>query len=106
MAQTKKEKIFADGMYFDKRDQAPAYVVGGVSFKVAEFIQFLQKHETNAGYVNIDIKQSQKGNYYCELNQWKPVKDTVKEEEKNQEDLNNLGTIEYPENDNSEEIPF
>lgn len=102
----KKEKVFADGMYFDRNDNAPVYVIGCASFKVAQFIKFLQTHETNAGYVNVDIKQSQKGSYYCELNQWKPIKDKVKEEEKNQEDLNNLGTIEYPEGDSSEEIPF
>lgn len=102
-----QEKIFADGIFFQKRDGAPSFIVGSLSLKVAELIPFLQKHELNSGYVNIDIKQSQKGGYYCELNTWKPTKEPVKEETKNQSELNNMDTIEYPEEEiNPDDIPF
>ncbi len=101
------EKIFADGMHFQKRDGAPTFVVGQVSFKVPEVIPFLNKHQNNAGYVNVDIKISQGGKYYMELNTYKPTNNVVKQEERNQSELNNLDTIEYPEEQiNPEDIPF
>lgn len=98
------DKIFAKGLYFDKKEKAPSYVVGALSIKVSEFIQFLNENQNNAGYCNIDLKQAKNGKYYAELNQWQPVKDKVKEEESNQEALNN---IEYPTEDiDPEDIPF
>lgn len=105
------EKIFADGMHFQRRDGAPTFVVGQVSFKVPEAIPFLTRHQNNAGYVNVDIKISQGGKYYIELNTYKPsnnpANSPVRQEEKNQSDLNELDTIEYPEEQfNAEDIPF
>lgn len=104
-----KEKTFVSGMYFEKKDTAPVYVIGSLSLKVGEVVPFLQLHEKKSGYVNVDIKQAQSGKYYCELNTWIPQKDKVKEEETNQTELNNMGSdkIEYPEEDiNPDDIPF
>lgn len=71
----KKEKIFADGFRFTKpREGAPEFVKGNLNIKVAEAIAFLQKHEKNGGWVNIDLKKSAKGNLYLELNDWTPMK--------------------------------
>ena len=50
------KKIFADGFSFKRRD---------------EEVAFLNSNAKN-GWVNIDIKQSQKGTYYCELDTWVP----------------------------------
>ena len=67
----KKEKIFANGMSFKKRrDTAPEWIRAHISFKVDDFIDFLTQYEDN-GWVNVDLKESKSGNYYCELNQWK-----------------------------------
>lgn len=110
-----KEKIFANGMYFDKKEGSPVYVIGSLALKVSEVIPFLQLHEKVSGYVNIDIKQAKGGKYYCELNTWVPKESSVTEEEDNQARLNNLDTantgdtdtLEYPEEDiNNEDIPF
>lgn len=70
----KKEPIFAKGLYFQKREQAPSYVVGALSVKVAEFSAFIAQNQNNAGYCNIDIKQSKGGKYYAELNTFTPQK--------------------------------
>ena len=100
-----KEKIFADGIYFEKREGAPSFVIGSLSMKVAEVVPFLQMHEKKSGYVNVDIKQSQGGKYYCELNVWQPK--PVNEVEENQAKLNNMDTVEYPTEDiNPDEIHF
>jgi len=69
-----KEKVFADGMIFKKpREGAPDFVKGAIAVKVDEFKAFLDKHNNN-GWVNIDLKKSQGGKLYLELNDWKPEK--------------------------------
>lgn len=72
----KQEKIWADGLRFElpnevTKEKAP-WIKGKISVKVPEFIAFIKKYENNAGYVNIDLKKSEKGTYYLELNNWKP----------------------------------
>lgn len=100
------EKQFTKGFYFKKHEKAPSFVVGQLSIKVPDAIPFLEENQSNAGYVNIDIKLSKNGTYYCELNTWKPTKDTASEDQSNQEKLNNE-TVEYPEDTiNPEDIPF
>lgn len=105
-----QEKIFAEGIYFDKKEKAPSYVVGSLSFKVGPAVEFLQKYVKQTGYVNVDIKLSANGKYYCELNTWVPDKSNVQEEESNQEKLNNMDKedkVEYPKDDiNPDDIPF
>lgn len=65
MAQ-EQEKIFADGFIFKRNPKAPTFVVGRVSMKVEEAINFLKTHEKN-GWVNVDIKEARSGNHYIEL---------------------------------------
>jgi|TARA_R110001592_G_scaffold48991_3_gene153340 hypothetical protein len=64
-----KEKIFAEGFSFKKRENSPDWIIGNQAIKVDEAIAFLQANQKK-GWVNIDIKQSQKGTYYCELDTW------------------------------------
>lgn len=94
------DKIFAQGIFFERRDSAPDYVIGSLSFKVSEAIAFLETYRTNAGYVNCDIKVSKEGKKYVELNQWKPEKPKSLQEPKEEP------TIEYPEDDISDQVPF
>jgi len=72
-----EDKIFADGFFFKKKDQAPDFVVGKMSIKVEEAVVFL-KANVKTGWVNLDIKQSKSGKYYFELDTWvaKPKNDT------------------------------
>ena len=66
------EKIFADGMRFEPPgEKAPEWVKGKISILAPKFIEFLQKHQNEKGWLNLDVKQSQKGGYYVELNTWK-----------------------------------
>jgi len=68
-----EEKIFADGFLFKRNDNAPQFVVGSQSIKVDEAVAFLKANAKN-GWVNLSIKQSKGGNYYCELDTWEPKK--------------------------------
>jgi hypothetical protein len=66
-----QEKVFAEGFVFKRNEKAPDFVVGSVSVKVDEAIAFLKKHEKN-GWMNMDVKTSQGGKYYMELNTFEP----------------------------------
>lgn len=65
------EKIFATGFSFKRNQNSPDFVVGKVSMKVDEAVAFIQSKQKN-GWVNLDIKQGQGGNYYLELDTWEP----------------------------------
>ena len=64
-----KPKVFADGFSFKRQENAPEWVIGRQSVKVDEAVEFLKTHQKN-GWVNIDVKQSKAGGYYCELDTW------------------------------------
>ena len=65
------EKVFTDGFIFKRKENAPEFVVGSQSINVNDAIAFLQANQKN-GWVNLDIKQSKNGKYYCELDTWQP----------------------------------
>lgn len=100
------EKQFTKGFFFKRNAKAPEYIIGQLSVKVEDAITYLQENKSETGYVNIDIKLSKGGVYYCELNTWKPTKDQATEEQSNQAKLNNE-PMQYPNEDiKPEDIPF
>ncbi|QDP68146.1 MAG: hypothetical protein Unbinned1473contig1000_24 [Prokaryotic dsDNA virus sp.] len=67
----KKDIVFADGFILKRNDNAPDFVVGRLSIKVEEAVSFLNEKESN-GWVNLELKRSKSGGFYCELDTWKP----------------------------------
>jgi len=65
------DKIFADGFIFKRNEKAPDFVVGNISVKVEDATAFLRKHAKN-GWVNLQIKNSQGGKPYIELDTFEP----------------------------------
>lgn len=65
------EKVFAEGIIFKRNEKAPDFVVGAMSVKVEEAVPFLQANAKN-GWVNLQVKQSQAGKYYIELDTFEP----------------------------------
>lgn len=79
MEPTKKEKVFAAGAIFKRKNEnAPDFVKGHISIKVDEFTAFIAKHN-NKGWVNLDLKESQGKKLYLELNEWKPKDKTTED---------------------------
>lgn len=66
-----QEKIFADGFVFKRNEKAPDFVVGSISVKVEEATAFLRNNAKN-GWVNLQVKTSQGGKYYVELDTFEP----------------------------------
>jgi len=67
-----QEKIFAKGFNFKRSDSAPEWLVGKVSINVNQFIDFL-KANAEGEWVNLKVAQGKQGNYYAELDTWKPT---------------------------------
>jgi hypothetical protein len=65
------ETKFLDGFIVkNPHGNAPEFVVGKISIKVADAIKSLRENETN-GWVNLDIKKSKQGKLYAQINEWK-----------------------------------
>lgn len=105
----KKEAIFPDGFIFKgPRQGAPEFIKAAISIKVSQFIPFLEKHSKN-GWVNLDVKKSQKGSLYVQLDDWKSSKDTEEQEELAKHDAGQKDTVNVPKGAdeiNPEDIPF
>ena len=83
MKEQQPEKQFAKGFYYDNpAENAPSFLIGKISVKVSDAVAFLQQHENNAGYVNLDILMPKEGSRpYLALNTWKAEKpESLKEE--------------------------
>jgi hypothetical protein len=97
------DKIFASGLIYKlPREGAPEYVKAAISIKTEEFTRFLEEHTKPDGWVNIDVKESQGGKLYAELNTYgvgRPARPERQEEERHAPD--------YPSEEiNPDDIPF
>ena len=65
------KKYFPKGLYYkEPHPNAPDFVKGKVSIKVDEFKQYL--NNVKGEYLNVDLKVSQDGKPYAEVDTWKP----------------------------------
>ena len=48
----KQEKVFADGFSFKMNANSPEWVVGGLSLKADQAIEFIKNNQSN-GWVNL-----------------------------------------------------
>ena len=68
------ENKFVNGLFFRKpHPKAPTYIIGKLSAKRDDLIAFLQSQEGD--WVNMEIKESAKGNLYIALDEFKPRSD-------------------------------
>ena len=66
------EKIFAAGVYFKPPHQnAPDFVKGSISIKLADFSAFVKEHR-DGEWMNLKVLESRNGKMYVELDTWKP----------------------------------
>jgi len=69
------EKEFIDGLFVKApRPGAPDFVKGAISIKRADLGNWLRNKQTDDGWINLDIKESKAGKWYCEVNNFKPEK--------------------------------
>ncbi len=86
--------IFIDGMRISKpNEKAPEFIKLNISIKVDDFIAFAKQHAVK-GWLNIDVKKSQKGVLYSALNTYQKKDEGVDEEAK--DDTTPLSEIDFP----------
>jgi len=67
------DTVFAQGMFIQERKPTtPQFVLGKFSFKADEFINTLNQHRNQAGYVNVTMMQSKGGKAYLAIDTWQP----------------------------------
>lgn len=97
------DKKFIDGLWANKpHEKAPDFVKTELSIDLTRFgpwVKEWKQANPNEKYLKITVKESQKGEFYAEVNEWKPNPDAAKEAK-----AAAGGTPEYPEFD--QDIPF
>lgn len=68
------DKVFVDGMVVKRHEKAPDFVICNLSLKGKELVEFMRQHQKD-GWVNVQIKRSQGGKLYAELDTWEPKPD-------------------------------
>ena len=68
-----QEVEFVNGLFVKPpREGAPDFVKGSVSINRADLGNWLRNKQTDDGWINIDVKVSKAGKWYCSVNNWKP----------------------------------
>lgn len=80
-------KVFANGIIFKRNDNTPQWIVGKLSIKEKDAIEFIKEHSKN-GWLNLDIKESykDKSKYYLELDTYQKA-EVSQEPKANNDDL-------------------
>lgn len=71
---SENQRTFAEGFIFKRSEKAPDFVIGRISIKVDEAIEFLKKNQKN-GWVNLQAKTGRSGQPYLELDTYEPKGD-------------------------------
>lgn len=87
------EKEFAKGLYFKpKHQKAPDFVLGGLSIKRVDLIEWLNSKPDE--WINLQIKNSKENKLYIEVDNWKPEKEQELNQKNKIED--DLGSSDLP----------
>jgi len=85
------DRDFVNGMIIKKpNDNAPEWVKAKMSIKLDDFKSWIGgfvKANPDDEWINIDIKESQKGTLYAERDTWKPEKKAAAPQAKSDEDI-------------------
>ena len=67
---------FVPGLYAQRNDKAPDYVLCGLSYptdSLEQHINWLREQASKGGkYINVSIKRSKAGKVYAALDTWEP----------------------------------
>ena len=70
--------IFVNGLSAKKpHENAPSFIIADISAKVAELHEWLNNNQglaNDAGFINLQLKESKAGNLYIAVNDFKPIK--------------------------------
>ena len=67
------KKVFVNSVRANRESYFPDYVICKLAFVESEFKQFMADHSKN-GWLNLEVKRSQNGKVYVELDTFEPKK--------------------------------
>jgi len=102
---SQKERVFADGFRFERKEGAPEYVVGRLSLKIDEAVAFINKHANANGWINLSVMIGRSGNPYVELDTYEPKQNAEPQEVKSKNVAKPAPKPEVEEEDD-EDLPF
>jgi len=77
------EKIYAKGLFAKRNENAPEFVICGLSVKTDDLTQFLKENTNEKGYVNLQVlKSREKGTLYAVVDTFEPKASTTSTEVK------------------------
>jgi len=95
------EKEFVDGLIIKApRDGAPDFVKCSISIKRKDLGNWLRSKSDE--WINLDVKVSQQGKWYAEVNNWKPSEGQMNQARQAAQGTQQQPTQEFPDDD----IPF
>ena len=104
---SQKERVFADGFRFERKEGAPEYVVGRLSLKIDEAVAFINKHANANGWINLSVMIGRSGNPYVELDTYEPKQNAEPQEVKPRAVVKSKPAPEPEvEEEDDEELPF
>ena len=72
------DKVFAKGIYVKPpKENSPDFVKFSMSIKRNEAMGWLQTQSDE--WVNLQVKESKSGKWYCQLDNWKPDPNRVRQ---------------------------
>lgn len=90
MSEEKSQKIYADGMFCDKKPNNYGGHFIKVGINTDKFIEFLKLHKNERGYVNLCIFQTKEGKPYCTLDTFVPQQQNNDEQSQQSEPESDL----------------
>ncbi|MCK4759952.1 MAG: hypothetical protein KAT69_07865 [Candidatus Aminicenantes bacterium] len=93
------EKEFVNGLIIKApHENAPEFVKCKISMKREELIEWLQNRDGD--WVNLDVKVSQQGKWYAEVDDWRPNQSGSQPQSDSQSQAS------QPDDDFDDDIPF
>lgn len=94
---------FVDGLIIKApHEKAPDFVKAAISIKRSELITWLSTRTDD--WINLDVKESKKGNWYAQVNDFKPSKQDVTAQQNQPQ--SRPAASPAPNNDFDDDIPF
>lgn len=78
MSNTKKP--YANGLYAQRNERAPQFIVVSADIVVDQFTKWLQENKNEKGRVKIDFTKSDDGKFSAILNTYNPEKSKPKDD--------------------------
>lgn len=88
--------------WVNPHEKAPDFIKGKLSLKIEEFIPYLQENAQN-GWVNLQVKKSQKGIMYLELDTWQPTS-SQQAKEMIEDEVSQEKVINYDDENGADEV--